>query len=385
MFSPSHLSTNHWYSFLAVALTVSLSLWLSGFPGILLRAEAAQLTNFSDTLSTSKVGSVANHSIQFTTPTGVSDDGSTIEITIPTGFDMSHITEDDIDIADDGSDLTTDTSCGSVNAAVSTSTQTITIEICNGGGGAIAGGSVITIEIGTNATSSGTGSNQIVNSSSEGSYELSIGGTMTDSGTTRIAVVEAVTVTGSVDTYFSFNISGVNAGESVNADTVSTFGTTTATTVPFGTVSPSNEYLLAQDISVTTNAESGFTVRVFADGDLTSSTGATIDSFIDGSGTTTPVTWRSPSAQVGQANTYGHWGITTEDTTLSDNDSFGDALYVGDFVSNPREVLYATSSADGTTAGIGTTRVGYKLEVSNMQEAGKDYTTTVVYVATPVF
>jgi hypothetical protein len=385
MFTSSRdLKSSPLYFNLAVILTVALFLWLTGILNVLF-VEAAQLTNLSDTLSNSSPSVLANHAIRFTTPTGVPADGSTIEISIPSGFDMSAIGEDDIDISDDGSDLTTDTSCGSANAAVSTSPQTITIEICNGGGGAIAGGSVVVVEVGTNATSSGTGTHQITNNSSEGSYELTIGGTMSDDGSTRINIVDSVTVTGSVDTYFSFNISGVNAGESVNSDTTTTFGTTTATSVAFGTVSPSTEYLLAQDLSVTTNSGNGFTVKVFADGDLTSSVGATINSFTDGTGTSTPISWTSPSAQVGQPDTYGHWGVTTEDTTLSDGDSFGSALYAGDFINNPREVMYSTSSADGTTADVGATRVGYKMEVSTMQEAAKDYTTQLTYIATPIF
>ncbi len=384
--SPSRgLALQHWYVYTSAVLIVALIVWSLGLPGILIHAEAAQLTNLSDTLSTSKPGVASDHDIQFTTPTGVPADGSNIQITLPTGFDVSSITEDDVDIADDGADLTTASACGSVNAAVTVSGQIVTIEICNGGGGAISAGSVVDIEIGQNATASGAGANQITNNSTEGSYELAIGGTMADDGYTRLVIVESVVVTGEVDTYLNFQISGVDAGETVNADATQTFGTTTATSVAFGTVAPSTEYVLAQDLAVTTNAEDGFTVKVFADGDLQSSSGATINSFVDGTGTSTPISWTSPSANTGSADTYGHWGLTTEDTTLSDNDSFGNALYVGDFINSPREIMYATSSADGTTADIGSTRVGYKIEISNMQEAGTDYTTTLTYIVTPRF
>ncbi|RUM61756.1 MAG: hypothetical protein DSZ03_07970, partial [Sulfurimonas sp.] len=92
-------------------------------------------------------------------------------------------------------------------------------------GGAIAAGSTVTVEVGTNATASGTGAHQIVNHASEGSYELGLGGTMTDSGYTRIAIVETVTVTGSVETYLSFSVTGVGAAQTVNGDTTQTFST----------------------------------------------------------------------------------------------------------------------------------------------------------------
>ena len=98
-----------------------------------------------------------------------------------------------------------------------------------------------------------------------------------------------------------------------------------------------------------------------------------------------PLGWAPPAGTNGNTDTYGHWGITTEDVTLSDNDSFGNALYVGNFINNPREIMYATSSADGTTAHIGATRVGYKMEITFMQEAGNDYSTTLTYIATPMF
>ena len=350
-----------------------------------MRAQAAHLSNLSNTISTSKPGAGANHTIVFTTPSGVPADGSTIEILIPDGFSIASINEDDVDVQSNGVDLTTGASCGAVQAAVSTSGQTIAIEICSGGGGAIAPGSEVTIKIGTHAEFSGTGTNQIINHALPGDYPLYIGGTMTDRGATRLVILEAVTVSGNVDTFFNFEIHGVDAGQSVNADETLTFATTTATSVAYGVVAHGNEYLLAQDLSVTTNSRNGFMVRVFADGDLESSTGATINSFSDGTGVETPTAWAPPSRVPGDADTYGHWGLTTEDQMLSDDDSFGDALYVGNFISDPREVMFSTSSADGTTPHIGSTRVGYKLEISIMQEAATDYSTKLTYIATPVF
>jgi hypothetical protein len=120
--------------------------------------------------------------VLFTTPTGASL-GSTITLTFASAFGTSSIIEDDVDIADDGSDLTTATTCGgSVQASVTMASNVLTITICPSGGGAIAAASAVTIEIGTNATSSGTGVHQITNPSSAGSSFVSIGGTFGDSG-----------------------------------------------------------------------------------------------------------------------------------------------------------------------------------------------------------
>jgi hypothetical protein len=373
------------YVYIASVLIVSLVLWSLGLPGTLLRVQASQLTFLTDTLSTSKPNTGSNHTIQFGTPTGVPADGSTIEVTIPSGFNVSTITEDDVDISDDGTDLTTGAVCGAVNASVTVVGQIITIEICSGGGGAIAPASTIVIEIGDNATYDGTGANQIVNHVTDGTYEVGIAGTMTDTGFTRIVIIKAITASGDVDNFFDFSILGVNAGITVNANLQTTTGTSTATSVPFGLVAPNTEYVIAQDLNVTTNSKNGFTVSVFADGNLESTSGATINSFTDGTDVASPAVWAIPSGTAGSPDTYGHWGLTTEDITLSDDDSFGDALYVGNFISSPREVMYATSSADGLADHIGKTRVGYKLEVSTLQEASSDYTTRLVYIATPVF
>lgn len=139
-----------------------------------------------------------------------------------------------------------------------------------------------------------------------------------------------------------------------------------------------------QALTVETNAANGFTVTVVQDQVLTSAAGGDIDNFIDGANTATPAAWQSPAGTLGSENTYGHFGITTEDASLSDGDSFGTALYAGN-INTPREVFYHTSVADGSTADIGTTRVGYKIEIDSLQEAGTDYTMTLTYVATPIF
>lgn len=142
---------------------------------------AATVTSANDYPSTLQISQASNHRVLFTTPTGAAL-GSTITLTFATPFDTSTITENDVDVADDGVDLTTDSSCGSVQASVAIASDVVTITICAGGGGAIAASSAVAIEVGTNATSSGTGTNQITNPSSTGNYYVSIAGSFGDSG-----------------------------------------------------------------------------------------------------------------------------------------------------------------------------------------------------------
>lgn len=262
--------------------------------------------------------------------------------------------------------------------------QSIVLEVCTAGGGAIAPNAEVTIRIGEHAG----GINRIVNHATPDDHEivLTTSGSVSDEGRTRIVIIDSVTVTSIVATYLAFSVDGVSTGDIVNADTGDPVSSTsTATTLPFGVVASGDRYVLAQDLSVTTNAQKGFAVTVQAGDDLRASNNAVIDVFADGGANAIPGPWNPPSATAGATTTYGHWGLTTEDATLSDGNSFGDALYAGDFFATPREIMYATSSADGTTAHIGATRVGYKLEISPMQEAADSYTTTLMYVITPVF
>jgi hypothetical protein len=125
-------------------------------------------------------------------------------------------------------------------------------------------------------------------------------------------------------------------------------------------------------------------VTVFQDQNLTSATGADIDQFIDGAGTATPAAWQAPANTLGSENTYGHFGITSEDSSLTAGDEFGSALYAGN-ISTARQVFYHNGPADGSTAHQGRTRIGYKIQIGSLQEAGTDYSNTLTYVATPTF
>ena len=211
-------------------------------------------------------------------------------------------------------------------------------------------------------------------------------GTASDTGSTRVAIVAVVTVNASVDTLFTFTVNSVAGGTLVNtADT--TGGATTATTIPFGQLDAGTASTAAQSLVVSTNATNGFVVTVQADQQLSSPIGADIDGFIDGAYTTTPTTWAAPSATAGQENEYGHWGLSSSDTTLTgglSNLYSGGDLFVS-ASSTPVEVFRHNGPANGTGAGVGTANVIYKVQMSALQEAANDYTATLTYVATPVF
>ena len=372
----------------ATAVTVGLAilLWSFGLPSFRF-AEAANVTSFSDTLSTSAPSVAANHTLRFTTPTGVAN-GSTITVVFPAGFTgAGSIGVLDIDVATT-SNYTVGTSCGAVDVAESFSGNTLTLTMCAAGGKSIPPNGTTTIKIGNHATFGGNGTNRLVNPT-VGSYEISLTAGASDTGDTRVAIVNNVTVTASVDTLFTFTVAGTARSTVVNtADT--TNGATTATTIPFGILSSGTASTAAQQLTVVTNARSGFVVTVTASSQLVSANGADIDGFIDGAYTTTPTAWQAPGNTPGSENSYGHWGVTSDDGSLTAgltnpfNVGSGGNRYIS-ASTTPVEVFRHNGPTNGATQGQGTTKVGYKTQISPLQEAADDYQATLTYVATPVF
>ncbi len=231
-------------------------------------------------------------------------------------------------------------------------------------------------------------------------YKVTVTTNGGENGDVMFAIIEAVVVTATVEATLQFTISGVN--NATSAKNTLTTATSTPTTIPFGTLTPNATTVAAQDLSVTTNASDGFFVRVYQDGLLTSAAGDTISTFQDN--TPVPVTstigWIAPSGTLDATNTYGHFGLASEDQGLkvSGNDiicgdpttgnrAFGTStadLWAGLNGTNRMPVFCHTGPADGTTEHKGRTRVVYRIEISALQPAG-EYTNTLTYIATPTY
>jgi hypothetical protein len=370
---------------ITAVVAIATVLWSLGLP-VLRFAEAANVTSFSNTLSDSAPGVVSNHTITFVTPTGLLA-GEIISLNFGTGVfsDIGTIEAADVDLNVNGTEESLiDGPASGADWNVTAAGDVIDIE---SGTDTIPANATVTIRIGTNATSGGTGVNQITNPA-VGSYEITVAVGNSDTGATRVAIVDVVTVTAAVETIFNFTVTGVDAGLDVNGDT--TTSTSTSTAIPFEVLEADTAKTAAQDLQVSTNAANGFVVTVQTDQQLTSGNGAIIDGFVDGSYTTTPTLWEGPAAILGDETSYGHWGITTNDASVSDllADDFdvlgSGRLYVS-ASTTPVEIFRHDGPVDGTTQGVGLARVGYTVEISALQEAGNDYTATLTYVATPVF
>ena len=161
-------------------------------------AEAA--LSISDTLSTIRPNVAANQEIKWK----VADAGGIAEsefftISFASQFNTASIVVGDVDLFDDGADITLAANCsGSEKASfVNNGDDTFTFSICPGDGGTIVTGSVIRLKIGTNAAG---GSHQITNPSSVGGYFIGFAGSggYNDSDLTQVVILSGTAVTATV-------------------------------------------------------------------------------------------------------------------------------------------------------------------------------------------
>jgi len=368
----------------AVAMTVGIALflWSTGLPALFQFAEAASITNASDTLSNSGPSQSSVHTIAFTQPNGMTT-GQIFVLEFASQFDLTSLVIGDISMTV-GGNATNTAGAAAANTwgVVIGGDNSIAFETPTNIG--VASSTEIVITIGDEA---GT---MIANPSATTSYAINIGQdtattTAQDSGQVRVAIIDEVTVTASVDTTLEFVVNGVASGQTVNTSPTTTAAGTTNTTLPFGTLSADTSKTLAHDLQVTTNAYNGYTVSVTLSGPLQSGLGGVIDSFIDGADTAVPTAWTAPSELISDDKTWGHWGVTSDDFVTGRASEFSADAWAGLATSSPTIVMGNTGPADGTTAGVGAARIGYQVQTSPLQEAGTDYNTTLRYIATPTF
>lgn len=367
----------------ALVLILALIALTFGVPFGLGRANAAQLTSISDTLTDSRPSVATKHVIAFTTTNALTAT-QTIKIQLdPTtsAFVQAFSTASSTDITATGMTVVSNfASCSGTASEVyptgnynGGSDENLTLTVCTGD----------TVSAGAKVLTVGAATTLWTNPSSTASYVIRITTTATsaDSGDLRVAIVDAVTVTASVDTSLTFTVAAKTSG-TVNGETVSCEAAATATALPFGTLAPGTAKVLCQTLSVTTNATNGFAVTVVQNQNLLSASGADIDTFKDGASTAVPTAWTAPLGTLDTETTYGHYGITSEDDL--NTDEFGTALYAGN-IGTARSIFSHTGPADGSTANKGQTNVAVKAQVTALQESATDYTNRLTYVATPIF
>ncbi len=361
----------HQKAIIAIIFLLVFSFWM--------RPVSADLTNVKDTLSDSRPNVSANHEIIFTLPVNNDiSENNTITVTFQSGFDLTNIDYTDIDLAGSTSgDQTLAATQGTTSWGVGISGQVITFTAPSNAGIYLSGGETITIKIGTNAAG-GTANAQITNPTTTGTYTIDItaNGSQTDTGRTIVAIISGVTVSATVTESLTFSIAGVNSSACTLGNAVSAV-TTTATTVPFGTLTANTFKKGCQSLSISTNAGNGYSLTSQETDQLTNGGGDIIPDTTCDTGTCTE-------------STGAAWATAT-------NNGFGHTCFGSDCVaaySSGSSYRQFASIADSETAQImqsnagpvsnSTTTVVYQISVSATQASG-DYSNTVVYIATAQF
>ncbi len=236
------------------------------------------------------------------------------------------------------------------------------------------------------------------NPATDGSYQIDIvtssSGAEVEKASVRIYILDDVVMKAHVEPTLQLVVSGVASSSVLNGSALCN-ADTTATTTDFGTLEPGVAKTICQTLAVTTNATAGFNVTVEQDSELENTTGDNINSFNnspDGTGSTTAEAWAIPFGILDADHTYGHMGVTSNDTDLFTLAGVGEELYnalntphyVGLDAATAEYVMHHDGPADGSTQDMGSVMVGYTAEINALQQAG-DYTNTLTYIATATY
>jgi hypothetical protein len=328
-------------------------------------AQAASLVSASDTLSSSDISATnVTHTFAITTGTALTA-GQYIQIIVPNTF--SNVLEANVTCPQNPASTTKSVAGGGADP--------YDIRCTVDSGTLSAGAYVITVSGATNPAGNGSSIMNIYTRN---------GATEIEKAQIAVYILSDVVVTATVNASLTFSLNPVNNGTTING--VVTTGTSTATTVPFGTINSAASTTIGQEIRVSTNASDGYNVTVNkTTADLVTAAAATINSFDNsnnGAGSTTPHAWAAPANQLGSDSTWGHWGLTTDDSDLATD--FTASKYAGLNGTAPMTIMSHGGPANGVAQNIGMAKVAYTVEITDLQEAG-DYSTNLVYICTPNF
>lgn len=186
----------------------------------------------------------------------------------------------------------------------------------------------------------------------------------------------SLAMSANVGATFSVALAAVTTG-SVNGQTINV-AASTASTIPFGSLTSGSTKVAAHDITVITNSSSGYAVTVRANNPPLVDGSNNIDNFIEPN--SLPLLWSSPAGSTPNVNT-GFLGYTTEDTSLCTGTAnrFSGNKWAG-FDTTPYEIVCNPSPVlSGET-----TRLGWQIEVNGMQPSG-NYAGVLTIVTTPTY
>jgi len=211
------------------------------------------------------------------------------------------------------------------------------------------------------------------------------GGGAIDQTNVRIALVESVRVTATVDPTLTFTIAGVAAGTTVCGVPATIANNATPLSVPFGTMGLNSFKTLANTLTVSTNAYYGYSVTAI-ENDQLGKDGDTAPYIADTSCDAGPCTDTSQQDWATATNNGFGYSLDIVGTGGTTPFEWGTAgqFYARQFAvanesESPVEIFSNTTKADSDDV-----YVCYRLSVGSTQEAG-DYENMITYTATASF
>jgi hypothetical protein len=193
-----------------------------------------------------------------------------------------------------------------------------------------------------------------------------------DNATVLFILTNGSTLTLSVDNSLSFTVNAVGAG--AGCDGTTTTAASTATTIPFGTVTAASNAIVCQDLTAATNATSGYTISARYTSAPTNALAQTIANHTGSNAAPTAFSAAGTEA----------YGYTTNDATLAGSNPTANRFTSPSqgwaaMTTTNAELAYEPAGVTSTTY-----RVGHQVGVSTITKPGT-YTTTVIYTCTPVY
>ena len=348
--------------------------------------QAVTVALYSDTLSDSRPSLPSNHTISWTAGDAITD-GDVVTLTFASTFVTDSIVVGDIDFAaSTKGEITLAANCAAADMMSAVmAADVLTFTTCaTDFGAAIGAGETVTVEIGTNAS---TGSNQITNPAASTPSIVLSGSGYTGSGSAVVAIIAGVTTTATVSASLSVALTGNNSG-SVNGAAIDVT-TTSATDITFDSLAVGTPSVASQTITVSTNADGGYTstIRKISGTttiDVLNDASNNCDGFIGtGAATNTaPETWLEPTG--GTANTDTCWyGYTTEDSSLGTGTAARFTSAGGNkwapFHTSAYEVAYYADPISSQA-----TKIGYEIEYNALQLPGT-YSGITEFITTAIF
>lgn len=213
-----------------------------------------------------------------------------------------------------------------------------------------------------------------------------------DATTGKIALIEAVRVSATIDPTITFTIAGVNTGTSTcgaTPDIDTTTGTNAPLAVPFGTLTLNTFTDASHNLTISTNADGGYAVTAIEDDQL-GKDGATTPNIVDATGDGAMTDDIKDDWHTATQNGFGYSIENVDATTPAFEYSNTDgSCTTGTFCAKQ---FPATADGDSAESLFSSTTVAdsqnayicYRISIGSTQEAG-DYENQITYTATATF